>query len=153
MPHFEVICMLEYLFSTQIYLNMEASLLLLVVLSMLALPASSFHRIPHCVRATKTFLLYQQPGDFPITGTPLGEQQRDDNDENIVKEHISGLNADASGILLSDVSDYGIRLALAEEHIALGDVERAEVLAREAMQISDHVRQPDSPYHAYAEGA
>ena len=54
--------------------------------------------------------------------------------------------------LSSRIIPYSIRLALSEEHISLGNIEEAKKLAIEAMKISDHVRQPDSVFHAYAEG-
>ena len=145
----------------------------------LVIPAAALVRFPRFTRAisgSATKLFDFQPGDFPLGGAPFGERKNGD-EEQLIKERVSGLNSDASGMLLSDISDYGyaklsetsssyrpshpfhtvltshsIRLALSEEHIALGNIEEAKKLAIEAMKISDHVRQPDSVFHAYAEG-
>jgi tetratricopeptide (TPR) repeat protein len=82
--------------------------------------------------------------ESPITPIPHGEKQ------NVLREHPQ--DAPASALLASDVTDYGIRTALAEEHIALGNYEEALKLAKEAVDLAEHVREPDNIYTAYAEG-
>ena len=80
--------------------------------------------------------------------SPFGESGEEF--EEVVKEKSNHI--ELSGLLASDASDWGIKTALAEEHISLGNYDEAVKLAREAMALADHVRQPDSVYHAFAEG-
>jgi tetratricopeptide (TPR) repeat protein len=53
-----------------------------------------------------------------------------------------------------EVSQFGFIClqALAEEHIALGNLEDAEKLATKAMEIARHTGEENSIYAAYAEG-
>lgn len=75
----------------------------------LVIPAAALIRFPRFTRiisgsATKLFDF--QPDDFPLGGAPLGEKKNSE-EEQLIKERVSGLNSDASGMLLSDISDYG----------------------------------------------
>lgn len=59
---------------------------------------------------------------------------------------------DASSLLESEVCDYGILTALAEEHIALGNYDEAMKLAKNAIATADHTKELNNVYSAYAEG-
>lgn len=65
-------------------------------------------------------------------------------------EHLD--KVDTSSLVESEVCDYGIMTALAEEHIALGNYDEAMKLAKNAIATADHTREMNNVYAAYAEG-
>jgi hypothetical protein len=66
-------------------------------------------------------------------------QETSKNDLYQVEKVYEKLNfTDSSAIFANEVTDFGIDLALAEEHINLGNYEEAIKLAKAAMKIGDH---------------
>lgn len=57
----------------------------------------------------------------------------------------------SSSLFVSDVSQFGINTALAEEHLELGNLEEAAQLAKKAIEIAKKTGEPDNVYAAYAE--
>ena len=103
---------------------------------------------------------------------------RTDKERPVDKDEIAEKVAEvpASRLLIKDVTAWGMKTALAEEHLSLGNYAEGDRLAvslpgarpchrgthphpllflflrqAEAMRIADHVSQPDSVYHAFAQ--
>ena len=115
-----------------------------VIVLLLVVGITAFPFFPSPFRRSATVLKDTPDPQF----SPFGEFVDINSNEDfadVVKEKTDHI--EVSGLLLSDASDWGIKTALAEEHIAMGNFEEAVKLAREAMAIADHVRQPDSVYH------
>lgn len=68
----------------------------------------------------------------------------------VIHEHLE--RADASTLLATDVSNYGMKTVLAEEEIAARNYDEAIKLAKEAVDLAKHVHEPNNIYAAYAEG-
>lgn len=54
--------------------------------------------------------------------------------------------------MVSDVSKYGIDLAMAEELKNLRSFEDAEILAKEAIELAGHTQEVDNDYRSFAQG-
>ena len=92
---------------------------------------------------------------FVIKRIGMLDTENPDSDDSshypqIFREHLD--KVETSSLVESEVCDYGIMTALAEEHIALGNYEEAMKLAKKAIATADHTKEINNIYAAYAEG-
>ena len=96
-----------------------------VVLSLLIFVAGiSAFRFPSPFLRSSILIL----NDVPPRLSPFGGGELKSNENEVVNEKTDHI--EQSGLLLADASDWGIKTALAEEHIALGNFDEAVKLAR-----------------------
>lgn len=81
---------------------------------------------------------------------PRPEFLREINENKVLREKLS--DDEDSILLYNDLSQFGYDMALAEEHIAIGNYEDAQRLARDAMLLAGHSHQSNNIYSAYATG-
>lgn len=57
-----------------------------------------------------------------------------------------------SSMFRSEVANYGLCTALAEEKLSFNDIEDAKAMARRAIEAAERTKEPDNVYAAYAKG-